>query len=1010
MDTDPTGTIEWGFYPVHGYFNRNSDYPAMSNRTNSWPVDGWPSTGFERKWIIYADLETYFVVNDAHDQENLGPEDRVKYYPRPGKKIGDLNPDVTIQYGKPWGGIGIRVEQRGFQWNNPQARDAIFWEYSIANISDYDLPQVAFGYWVDTWIGGESASDDVGYFDVFIDMAYSWDTDGIGFGGRPSGTLGFAYLESPGVPNDMQDNDDDGLTDENRVDNPSSPSEMVGPYDGITDLNKFLEFYKLEESDLRAHFPQDEDQDWDPWVDANGNGEYDEGEDIGDDVGLDGVGPGELNYNGPDEGEADMMPSYRQGVGSEPDFNATDVSESDMIGLTSFRLFNIPDESSSYQWFRGDRSMWDLIGEQSLPDDFWSGSLSNLILTFASGPFKLARGTEERISMSELHSYDPLTGLSSSSHSAPALFEQKRIVQVIYEKDYRFAQPPLMPTLKATAGDGKVVLTWDDRSDKKTRDPFLGNINDFEGYKVFRATDKKFSDPEIITDGFGTKTGLKPIFQCDKIDNILGFAEYGQVNGMLYYLGNENGIVHHFVDNTIQNGRTYYYAVVAYDYGDESLGISPSENNIVIELDEAENVRFYGQNVQVVVPRQSAAGYEPPSVEVLEDETEVLGGGSIMPELLSLDEIKQDNIYTVKFGIDTLFEVSDYDHGMSYTTNSFFIYDEDTLVYSETPQSSVYGNIIYNDTLGYHYLNDLEEVESDVFEGLKLWIDQPIIKAEFDPENSGWITGDGMMNITTTVKESYYFPWDYNVIFEPSAYTGKVTNTRSIRDENGQSRLTNLIPGVTFDFKVVNTLYTDSTGNFETLDLVAQDMDMNGEFNYEYDRVFVGPLKNDGRWAGTVFILDFVEASLGGQIPQSDDRYFITFNRPFHSSDSILFRIVPEVAVNEAKLSSSLENVKVVPNPYLATNSMEPEVANRFLNQRRQIMFTHIPAECKIRIYTVSGVLVDEIFVDNPPSDGIVHWDLLSSEGLEIAAGIYIYTIEASETDDVHHGKFAIIK
>ena len=62
--------------------------------------------------------------------------------------------------------------------------------------------------------------------------------------------------------------------------------------------------------------------------------------------------------------------------------------------------------------------------------------------------------------MSELHSYDPLEGLSSDDHTAPALYELKRIVQVIYEKDYRFAQPPKMPTLTATAGDGKVILTW----------------------------------------------------------------------------------------------------------------------------------------------------------------------------------------------------------------------------------------------------------------------------------------------------------------------------------------------------------------------------------------------------------------------------------------------------------------------------------------------------------------------------------------------------------------------
>ena len=67
--------------------------------------------------------------------------------------------DISIQSGQPWGGLGIRVETRGFQWNNPQARDAIFWEYNISNTSEYDLPEVCFGYWVDNAIGGDGADD-----------------------------------------------------------------------------------------------------------------------------------------------------------------------------------------------------------------------------------------------------------------------------------------------------------------------------------------------------------------------------------------------------------------------------------------------------------------------------------------------------------------------------------------------------------------------------------------------------------------------------------------------------------------------------------------------------------------------------------------------------------------------------------------------------------------------------------------------------------------------------------
>ncbi|SVC36017.1 uncharacterized protein METZ01_LOCUS288871, partial [marine metagenome] len=248
MDTDPSGQVEWGFYPVFGYFNENSEYPALSILPESWPNGGWPSAeGFiwSDEWngrfgrgITYADLETYFVVNDAHDLEYLGDDDMVKYFPRYSNKVIDEN--TSIQGGSPWGGLGLRVETRGFQWNNPQARDAIFWEYNISNISEYDLPEVCFGYWVDNAIGGDGADDEIGYFNNLLDMSYSWDENGLGISGLLPGIMGFAYLESPGLAYDGVDNDDDGIIDEKR-DNVANV--FVGPYDGIDDISKFLEFY-----------------------------------------------------------------------------------------------------------------------------------------------------------------------------------------------------------------------------------------------------------------------------------------------------------------------------------------------------------------------------------------------------------------------------------------------------------------------------------------------------------------------------------------------------------------------------------------------------------------------------------------------------------------------------------------------------------------------------------------------------------------------------------------------
>ena len=89
---------------------------------------------------------------------------------------------------------------------------------------------------------------------------------------------------------------------------------------------------------------------------------------------------------------------------------------------------------------------------------------------------------------------------------------------------------------------------------------------------------------------------------------------------------------------------------------------------------------------------------------------------------------------------------------------------------------------------------------------------------------------------------------------------------------------------------------------------------------------------------------------------------------------------------------------------------MEPATSNPYLNQSRRLLFTHIPAHCTIKIFTSSGVFVDKIEVNNSPDNGIIHWDMLTKEGLEIAPGIYIYYVKSHDTGKEKLGKFAIIK
>ncbi|KPL17384.1 MAG: hypothetical protein AMS23_00515 [Bacteroides sp. SM1_62] len=1061
MDRDDTGQIEWGLHPAPGYINNSSETPALSNDPNSWPTTGWPYTGRQLHWPgewdgrfgrgqIRADLEAYVVANDAQDLEYLGDDDYVKYYPRPNLEIGGIDPRVTVQKGKPWGGVGIRVKQRGFQWNNPMAQDCIFWEYTIANTSDYDLPNVAFGYWIDNNIGGENTGED-GSFDKIEDMAYTWDTDGVGEDGYKTGTQGFAFLESPGIFNDDVDNDDDGLIDESR-DNDAG-NYLNDPMGGIVDLQKFLSFYGLKEEDLKPHWAGDEDQDWQDGEDENGNGVYESDEFAGDDVGLDGVSPGEENYYGPDADgtECNHKPDLGEGY-AEPNFGWTDVSETDMLGLTTLLFDPIPEHVDPYlSWFRNDQSMWERMTYKDSLEEGASG-IANLGELFSSAIFPLYKGRTEFISLAELHSYDDLSGLTSSEHAAPALFTLKKTVQVIYEKDYRFAQPPLMPKLTAVPGDGFVQLIWDNRADKSTREPILNNENDFEGYKVFRATDKDFTDPMIITDGYGTKTLMKPIFQCDKRNGKEGFTDYGLLNGMGYNLGDDTGLAYSFKDERVQNGRTYYYAVVAYDYGippgilkgsaviaqDDKYGIAPSENNVVIRKDEFENVTFIGQNVAIVTPGTKAAG-QIFQTEYNLDAGERAAYATIIPEVVAPNLLKKGHQYKIKFAAFHLDSLSLYPRRWEYQyiTNGLYVYDaieNDKLVFSDIMVSTEYGikrprNLItalefYDVPVGndYYQLAYTEPRVTDVFDGIRLNVQMHIKTATFDSLRSGWMPGSSPIEIRITQYGEKFYPNDYNIIFSDDVLFTGITSTYSSgfydADGNNYNRR-QMILNQDFNFKVENLSVRDSLGNPELMDIVAYDVNDNDSLDIFEDLIFVGRTTN-GRWEYTIFTIDFSPLAGESELPHANDVYALRFNRPFMPTDSIMFSINSEEIIDDNLVKQDMNEIKVVPNPYIATNVMEASVINKYLNQGRRLMFTHLPEKCTVKIFTVSGILVRELqFPDDAltgyngfgdSSSGVLHWDMLTKEGLEIAAGMYIYYVKDERTGEEKIGKFGVIK
>ena len=101
-------------------------------------------------------------------------------------------------------------------------------------------------------------------------------------------------------------------------------------------------------------------------------------------------------------------------------------------------------------------------------------------------------------------------------------------------------------------------------------------------------------------------------------------------------------------------------------------------------------------------------------------------------------------------------------------------------------------------------------------------------------------------------------------------------------------------------------------------------------------------------------------------------------------------------------VEDDLSKVSVVPNPYkISSKFNEATYSNR-------LRFTHLPQKCSIKIFTISGELVDEINHDEE-IDGNVYWDLKNASGKKVAPGLYIYIIQTDNGKSLT-GKFAVIR
>lgn len=151
--------------------------------------------------------------------------------------------------------------------------------------------------------------------------------------------------------------------------------------------------------------------------------------------------------------------------------------------------------------------------------------------------------------------------------------------------------------------------------------------------------------------------------------------------------------------------------------------------------------------------------------------------------------------------------------------------------------------------------------------------------------------------------------------------------------------------------------------------------------------------------------------------------YTVTaFSKPdtvsdFPSQESSLNRNAV-IVVPGTEPPETVGRVAVVPNPYrgdINYNAYNPpwerpaRTRDRWMEQDRRIQFVNLPAKCEIRIYTLSGDLV-ETLAHEDPTRGYQDWNLTSYVGQAVSSGVYLFTVKDLQNGKVQTGKFVIIK
>jgi hypothetical protein len=524
------------------------------------------------------------------------------------------------------------------------------------------------------------------------------------------------------------------------------------------------------------------------------------------------------------------------------------------------------------------------------------------------------------------------------------------------EKYFQGPSGPQAPKLYAVPGDGEITLYWTDKPEK-TADPFSGEY-DFEGYKIYRSVDDGQTWGDQIVDGKGNLVGYVPVAYFDLQNGISGLDPLNST----FYLGDDKGLVHTWKDSDVHNGVIYSYTITSYDRGDPTKNIQAFESSKGKKETELNFVK--------VTPKPKAIGFTDPQVSY--EHTTGLGKGYI--EISVVDPwALTDHLYQIVFDDSpaVAFNVVEVIEGQQVSRLSDFPINTSDMPVVDGFQVRLNGD--------------------DQFGGVSSFLD------EYDRDVSS-------EDLTDTTGSWYVISGAH---LQPAGSFETRTSDYEIRFTSQGSKIgTRLAPMVEIrqevPFEVWNT-----TMNQQVTAVVADD----GDGIYEEgEEISILNLAYPDLDIGQTFSVDLLEVAHykikimnapGDDTlqPMEGQKVQVITKRAHTPQDRYELSFLAHTF--KPASAQSLNEIRVVPNPYVVNATWEQSV-----NVRR-LQFMYLPPKCTISIYTTRGELVTTL--EHNDETGSKDWNLTAQSGQEVAYGIYIYVVKTPEGEE-YISKFALIK